>query len=72
MFGLFKKKEEKKVEPVRSADSAMARFGARFERDEIKILAVTGSGSFSRCDDIKNEDCSKKAHRFRVHQRRQL
>ena len=46
MFGLFKKKEEKKVEPVRSADSAMARFGARFERDEIKILAVTGSGSF--------------------------
>lgn len=55
MFGLFKKKEEKKAAPAHNADSAMSRFGAQFAHEELDILAVTGNGGFGGTKDPESD-----------------
>lgn len=51
MFGLFKKKEERreKNEPVQGAE--YKEFAAQFAPEELSVLAVTGSKRFFRRQD---------------------
>lgn len=47
MFGLFKKKETPKAEPVPAQSEEFREFSAQFAPEELSILAVTGANGFS-------------------------